>query len=47
MSRQAVADGLQISGAAGVTVAAGMVSPALGLFVGSLLAIIAGVVVAR
>lgn len=43
---QRIADALQVAGAIGLTVAAGMVSVALGVCVGSLLAIIAGVVVA-
>lgn len=43
--RQRIADVLQVAGAIGLTVAAGMVSIALAVLVGSVVAIVAGVVV--
>jgi hypothetical protein len=45
--KQRVADALQILGAVGLVVAAGAVSLILGLLVGAVLAIIAGVVLER
>lgn len=44
--RQRIADALQVVGAIGLTVAAGIVNLSLGLAVGGLLAIVVGVLVA-
>lgn len=45
--KQRTANALQIVGAVGITAAAGIVSVTLGLLVGSVLAVVAGVVVER
>ena len=45
--KQRTANALQIAGAVGITVAAGIVSFTLGILVGSMLAVVAGVVVER
>lgn len=47
MSKQTVANGLQIAGALGVIVAALMFSVTIGVLVGGLLAIAGGVIVER
>jgi hypothetical protein len=45
--KQLIANALQGAGAIGVTLAAAFVNPVLGLFVGSVLAVVAGVAMER